>query len=209
MVIYNISTNGTTSQMIIEVINDSIYIEATSIAYVEGDLALNAKPGGIRNRFKAYFIGKKFFKPVYTGTGKIYTKPTNGVFHKFTLKENEELIVNNSAFVACRQSLNMIQMIKPSLMNFLSGAPIIYNLIQGSGNIVVKVPGTVKELQLVNGKFVAYANDVAAYSSTLKLTREPPGSGWLSIVHQLVHMYRGTGSVYFSPHPNKDSKPLT
>jgi uncharacterized protein (AIM24 family) len=206
MVIYNIKTNGSSSELIIEIINDAVSIESNAVAYVEGDLELDGNQGTVRDRIKAFFIGKKFFKPVYKGTGKIYTKPTLGNYHKFNVKDTDNLIINNNAFIACRQSIKLIPQFNPSLIKFLSGSPMVENLVKGTGSVVVRMSGPVEELQLTNGKFVAYSKDIAAYSASLKVTRESPGKGWLNIVQQLVRIYRGSGIVYFTPHPNKDSK---
>lgn len=209
MVIYNIQTNGTSNELVIEIINDSVYVEPSAIAYVVGDLELNASITNVSDLFKARLIGKKYFRPTFKGTGKIYLKPTLGTYHKFSLKDNEKLVITNNAFIACRDTLHMEPQIDPSFNKFLSGTPMVTNLISGHGNVVVLMPGEVIEAKLNNERFVAFNNDVAAYTDGIKVTRESASKkGGLSIAHRMVYVYRGTGSVYFAPHPNKGSKPL-
>lgn len=208
MVIYNIHTNGPSSQMVIELINDGVYVDANSIAYIEGDIKLDGSINDFMHKLKAHFIGKSYFKPILRGTGKIYLKATLGSYHKFNLKDDEELIVANNAFVACRTTIKLIPRLAISLNSFLSGTPMINNQVKGNGNVVVKIPGAVAEANLTNSKFTAHATDVAAYSPSLKVTREAAGSGWLSIAHKPVLVYRGNGTVYFIPHPNKGAKSL-
>lgn len=209
MVIYNIQTNGASNELVIEVFNDSVFVEPSAIAYVVGNLELDASIRSMGEVCKAYFVGKKYYRPVFKGTGKIYLKPTIGNYHKFSLKENEKLIIANNAFIACRDTINMQAQVDPSLSKFLSGTPLVTNLVSGNGNIVVQMPGEVIEAKLDNSKFVAFCHDVAAYTAGIQVTKEHASKkGGLSIAHKLVYVYRGTGSVYFAPHPNKGSKSL-
>jgi uncharacterized protein (AIM24 family) len=210
MVVYNIQTNGPSSQLVIEVINDGVYVEATAVAYIEGQLELDAAVGSVGDKVKAYFIGKKYFKPIFRGTGKIYLKPILGSYHKFSIKEADDLILTNNSFIACRETIRLMPQINFSLNKFLSGTPMINNWVKGNGNIVVAMPGAISEVKLENNKFVAFVSDVAAYTDGLRVTREHAGKGgWLAIAHQSVVIYRGTGIVYFAPHPNKGTKKPT
>jgi uncharacterized protein (AIM24 family) len=157
--------------------------------------------------FKSRFVGKKFYRPTLSGTGKIYLRPTLGNYHKFSLKDGEQLIITNNAFIACRDTLHMEAHIDPSLVIFLSGTPMVTTLISGTGNVVVQMPGEVIEAKLNNDKLIAFHNDVAAYTTGIKVTRETASKkGGMGIAQRLVYIYRGTGSVYFAPHPNKGTK---
>ncbi len=206
MVIYNIQSNGPSNQLVIELLNDSVFVEPSSVAYISGHVQLDASVKGFKNKFKAYFIGKKYFKPCFTGTGKIYLKATLGSYHKFSIKEDEKLIIGPNAFIACRDSIQLIPIVSASVANFLSGLPTISTLVRGVGNVVVHMPGPVVQTELKDDKFVAYSSDIAAYSQDLKVTREQAGKGWLSIASKMVQVYRGSGNLYFTPNPNKDSK---
>ncbi len=209
MIIYNIQTNGPSSELVIEVIKDGVYIEPNLIAYVLGDLTLDAKIRTVGNKFQSYFVGEKYYMPRLVGTGKIYLKPTIGMYHKFNIKDNESLIVNNKAFAACRETLQLKVQCFPSLAKFLSGSPMVNTEISGTGNLVIQMPGMVSEITLANDKFVAYSSDVAAYSTTIQVTRENASKqGGLAIAHKYVDVYRGTGNIYFTPHPNKDCRSL-
>lgn len=207
MVIYNIQKNGESSELVIEVINDSVFVEPSAIAYVVGNLELNASLRSLTDAFKARFVGRKYFRPTLSGTGKIYMKATLGSYHKFSLKNNEQLTITNNAFIACRDSLHMEPQIHPSLSKFLSGTPLVTNLISGNGNIVIQMPGEVVEAKLNNDKLMAFNHDVAAYTTGINVTRETASrKGGMSIAHRLIYVYRGTGSVFFTPHPNKGTK---
>lgn len=206
MILYNIQTNGSSNLLIIEVVNDTVSVEPSAVAYVTGDLALNAAGGGFGKRIKAAFIGKRYFKPTFTGTGKIYLNAIFGSYHQFTLQDNQELILAPGVFVACCDTISVVPDISESVVNFISGLPIVKTLIKGAGNVMIAMPGPMFEHDLNGDKFVAYGSDVIAYSSKITLTREFAGKGWLSIAKQMVQIYRGTGKMYFCPNPNKGSK---
>jgi len=206
MVIYNIQNNGDSSQLVIELMNDGVLIEPKAIAYVTGDLKLDSPKASWAAKLLAHFIGSGYFKPIYRGSGKIYLKATLGTYHKFSIKENEPLVIGPKAFIACRDIITVAPQIKLSLTKFFSGTPQISTVVNGSGNLVVLMPGPVVELKLQDEKFQAYSSNVAAYTLSLKVNREQAGSGWMSVVHNMIKVYRGTGSLYFTPHPNKDSK---
>lgn len=206
MVIYNIKTNGPSSSLVIELINDTVFVEPTAVAYVSGHIQLIASKGGVGTRCTAFFIGQNYFKPCYKGSGKIYIKSTIGTYHKFTIKEDNKLLIANDAFIACRDTITISPQLRPSFTKFISGAQMINTQVHGNGNVVVLMPGPVQEVKLTDDKFVAYNSDIAAYSSTLRVTRERAGKGWLNIARKMVKVYKGSGSIFFSPHPNKGTK---
>lgn len=206
MVIYNIQTNGLCSQLVIELINDTIFVEPNAVAYVSGNITLQADIAGWKNKLKAIFIGKHHFKPAFNGTGKVYLNATLGSYHKFTLKPQEELVIARKAFIACRSSVNIRPEIKTSFGDLISGSPIVKTIVSGTGNVMILMPGPVVEQELKNDKFVAYAHDVAAYDKQLHVYREFAGKGSLNIAHKMVQVYRGNGNLYFTPIPNKDAK---
>lgn len=206
MVIYNIQTNGACNQLVIELINDTVFVEPSAVAYVSGAVALVAELVGWKNKLKALFIGKNHFKPSFKGTGKIYLVATLGSYHKFTLKPQEELVITRKAFIACRNSVTIKPELKITLGDLLSGAPLVNTIVTGTGNVMILMPGPVVEHELKNDKFVAYAHDVAAYTKQLHVYREFAGKGGLNIAHKMVQVYRGTGNLFFTPIPNKDSK---
>lgn len=203
MVIYNVQTNGDSNLLIIELINDSVRIEASAIAYIVGDIKLLAQIKGLMNKIKAYLLGKSYFKPILQGTGKIYLHPSLGSYHKLNLSEGHKLYVNPQAFVACRNSIEVIPDINFSFKNFVSGTPMTNLSTQGIGSLMLLMPGPVEECVLQDGKFSAYTNNVAAFSADLKVTRETAGIGDLTIAQKLVKVFRGNGTIYFSPNINK------
>lgn len=206
MVNYDIQKNGASTQLVIELEKDSVYIDSSFIAYIIGDLKLEATDDPLSSKILAHFIGSQYFKPRISGSGKIYLKSTLGSYHIFNLKHHDSLVISPNVFICCHHEVKIDNNIKPTIDKFLSGTPMINSVVNGDGNVVALMPGPVIELKLNNDKFVAYNKDIAAYSSNLKITREPAGSGWLGVAQTMVKIYRGTGSIYFSPHPNKDSK---
>lgn len=206
MIIYNIQTNDACNQLVIELINDTVFVEPSAVAYVSGGVTLAADVVGWKNKFKALFIGKHHFKPSFQGTGKIYLVATLGSYHKFTIKPQEELVITQNTFIACRNSITLRHEINASFGSLISGAPIVNTIASGAGNLMILMPGPVVEHELKNDKFVAYAQDVAAYTKQLRVYREFAGKGGLNIAHKMVQVYRGTGNLFFTPIPNKDSK---
>jgi uncharacterized protein (AIM24 family) len=205
MVIYTVQSNGACNQLVIELINDAVLVDAQTVAYVTGNIDLEASDNTFGTKFKSYFIGASVFKPTFRGTGKIYLNATLGSYHKFSLKNNEELLINPKVFIACRNSIEVKPQLNFSLKNFLTGVPLLSMYFKGTGSIMVVMPGPVQECALKEDKFVAIASEVAAYNTTLKVSREIVGKNWLGD-QKMAKVYRGTGSVFFSPIPNKDSR---
>lgn len=205
MVVYTVQSNGECNQLVIELINDAVFIDAQTVAYVSGNIDMEASDNTFGTKLKSYFIGSSIFKPTFRGTGKIYLHATLGSYHKFSLKNNEELLINPKVFLVCRNSIEVTPQLNFSLKNFFTGVPLLNMLVKGTGSIMVVMPGPVQECVLKEDKFVAIATEVAAYNTALKLSREIIGKTWLS-EQKMAKVYRGTGSVFFSPIPNKDSR---
>lgn len=205
MVIYNVQSNGACNQLVIELINDSIYIDAESVAYVSGNINMDVSDEPFQVKCQAYFLGKSLFRPKFKGTGKIYMYATLGTYHKFALQNNEELYLNPKVFIACRDSIIIKPHLNISVKNFITGVPMKNLSVQGTGSVMVLMPGPVQECSLQDQKFVAIDKEIAAFSPTLEITREIVGKNWLS-EQKNAQVYRGTGHIFFSPIPNKDSK---
>lgn len=202
MVIYNVQSNGSCNQLIIELINDSIYIEPSMIAYVMGNINFESK-NQMPTNFNAMVSGQKYFKPKLQGTGKIFLHATLGTYHKFGLKDNEnELILGPNVFIACRESVQITPQVNISLANFLTGVPMVNMQAKGNGNVMILMTGPVQEIALKEEKFMCFGHEVAAYSPQLKVSREIIGRNWPS-GQKMARVFRGTGSVFFSPIPNK------
>lgn len=201
MVIYNVHSNDACSQLIIEVINDSVLVDVNLVEYVVGELRLHTLPpekGGL-----AYFwLGQRLCRPCYTGSGKIYLRATLGTYHKLNITEQQGLVINPRSFVACRTSVKIVPKFSFSLDNFWSGVPLVNYRAKGAGNLMILMPGPVISLPLENDKFVAYGQEIAAYSDGLVHFRERAGSGWNKVANRLVDCYRGSGEVFFCPIPN-------
>lgn len=208
MIIYNVQTNETVSQLVIELIDDSIYVEPNAISYILGTISFDEANNNFIEMLKTKVIGKKFIKPKLCGTGKIYLHATLGAYHKFTIEDNQELFISNSAFIACRDSVKLIPKIDISIKKFLSGTPIINMLAKGHGHVMVLMAGPVHEITLDDNKFMVFNENeqIAGYSTKLHLTRELSKISW-GIKQRMISVFRGTGNIYFTPIPNKDSKP--
>lgn len=203
MVIYNVQSNGSCNQLVIELINDTIYVDSNMVAYVSGNINLDSK-NEATNSLKSFWINKDCYKPKFQGTGKIFLHATLGSFYKFALKEGEEMIINPYAFVACRESITVTPKINFSLRRFLTGIPMVDLSVKGNGNVMSLMSGPVQEIQLKNEKFLAIGVEIAAYSPLLNVTRELVGKNWLS-GPKMARIFRGTGSIFFTPIPNKDA----
>ncbi len=149
--------------------------------------------------------GKQYYKPKFQGTGKIFLHATLGSYHKFALKDDEELFVNPNAFIVCRDSVKITPHSNFSLKNFLSGVPMINMMVKGTGSVMVLMPGPVQECALKEDKFIDFGTQVAGYSTQLRVTREVIGDNWPNSP-KMARVFRGTGSVFFCPIPNKGSR---
>ncbi len=205
MVTYTTQSNGATTALIIELVDDKAYVEANCIAYITGNITLDANPDGLKGKMRARVIGTNHYKPRLQGTGKIYLRSTLGCYQKLNLTTAHELVINNAAFVTCPDTIKLLPLVQPSVDKFLSGTPMITTVVQGNGTLILYSPGPLVEHNLKEDKFVAFANDVIAYEPQITVTREFAGNGWLNIAHKMVRVYRGSGKLYFCAIPNKGS----
>lgn len=205
MVIYNVLSNGPCNQLVIELINDSIYIDEQSVQYISGNINIDISEHPLSNKLKSYIFGKSIFKPKFRGTGKIYLNATLGSYHKFSLKDGEELYLHPKVFTVCRDSISITPKINLSLKNFLSGVPILHMFVKGNGSVMILMPGPIQEQILNDEKFLAIGHEIAAYSPQLKVTREIIGKTWLSDP-KMARVFRGKGKIFFCPIPNKDAR---
>lgn len=210
MIVYNIQTNGESSQLVIELINDSVYVEPDAVAYIVGKIDLVGKIKGIKDKLTSHLIGQRHYKPSYKGSGKIYLKASYGTFHKFNIKDQENIILQPEYFRACRSSVE----VKPKFTTgkFISGLPLLQTVVSGHGNMMAVFPGPIKEIKLENDVFTAFASDVVAYSSKLKVKKTSAGKSKntsMKCAGTQVTVFSGTGIIYFVPQRNKECRVIS
>ena len=204
MIVFNLQTNDSVNQVIVELSSDAVYLEARSPVYIRGLIEMNTKLQTFSRVVKSHFLKSCHFKPKYEGTGQIYLKSSFFSFYEVVLEKNESLLVEKNTFWAGSPSLVIQPYISKPVADFFSGTPFARTEIIGPGNVILRSPGPVEMMNLVNDRLIV-DGQVLAYSSTLKMTREKYGKISLSSMSQTdqtLNFYRGTGKIFFSPYPN-------
>lgn len=189
--------------------NSSAKLEAGALYYMQGDVEMTAKLGGVVGFGKKMFGGmatnETAIKPLYKGTGEIYTEPSFGHFALLTL-ENEEIIVDDGVFYACEGDVEVGVAAQKNVSSALLGNESLFQTkIKGSGLVALEIP--VPECELVK---VTLNNDVLKVDGNFALLRSGDISftvekstksiiGSAASGEGLLNVYKGTGEVWLAP----------
>lgn len=191
-------------------LNDSsAKLEAGALHYLKGNIEMTSKIGGLKG------LGKKMFnsavtkesvmKPLYSGTGEIYTEPTFGHFALIEL-DNEEIVVDDGLFYASEGDMEVGSAMQKNLSSALMGNESLFQTkIKGSGIVALEIPIPESEIIKINlnnetlkvdGNFALLRtgniNFTVEKSSKSLLASATSGEGFLNV-------FRGTGEVWIAP----------
>ncbi|MCO4783802.1 MAG: AIM24 family protein [Candidatus Cloacimonetes bacterium] len=189
----------------IEMQNEIIRVEAGAMRYYLGDIEMEStSTGGVGGFFKAALSGETFFKPTYKGTGKLVLEPSMHNFFELELN-NEEYILDQGAFWAAEDSIEISAHRNEAIMSMFSGEGWFQTSAKGTGTVIVRAPGPVEIIDMKDDKLVVDGSFAVARSSTLnysvaKSTKSILGS--MTSGEGIVNTIQGTGRVYIAPLPN-------
>lgn len=189
--------------------NSSAKLEAGALHYMKGDIEMTSKLGGLKG------IGKKMFnsaatketvmKPLYEGTGEIYTEPTFGHFALIEL-ENEEIIVDDGIYYASEGGIEVGSSMQKNLSSaFLGNEGLFQTKIKGTGIVALEIP--VPECELVkftlNNETLKVDGNIALLrSGNIKFTVEKSTKSLIGSATSgegFLNVFRGTGEVWVAP----------
>lgn len=195
-------------QLAVDISGGSAILEAGALQYLRGDISLEAtsSKGNLLSRaISAAGSGEGLYKTLYRGSGSIYTEPTQKHLLLGQI-EDDELIVDDGAFVAAAGNLSVGRHINQGLLNTLgSGEGHIQPKLSGSGLFCLQTPVHPDEFEVLDlrGETLKVdGNLVVAYTAGLQMTVERAASGLLGSARTgegFIQVYRGTGFLWLAP----------
>lgn len=189
--------------------NSSVKLEAGALHYMKGDIEMTSKMGGLKG------LGKKMFnsaltketvmKPLYEGTGEIYTEPTFGHFALIEL-ENEEIIVDDGIFYASEGNIEVGASMQKNMSSALLGNEGLFQTkIKGSGIVALEIP--VPECEIVkftlNNETLKVDGNIALLrTGNVQFTVEKSTKSLIGSAASgegFLNVFRGTGEVWVAP----------
>ncbi|MFC6591790.1 AIM24 family protein [Deinococcus lacus] len=182
--------------------------------WLRGDIEMQAALGGnaggglgglLRSAVSAAATGEGMFKTVYRGSGTIYTEPSR-MYYLLGEIEEDHLIVDDGAFVACAGSLTVGAHLNQGIAAALgSGEGRVQPKLSGSGIFCLQTPVHPDEYQILElrGETLKVdGNLVVAYTGGLQFSVERSSRSLLGASQTgegYVQTYRGSGVVWLAP----------
>ncbi|TDE86561.1 AIM24 family protein [Deinococcus sp. S9] len=201
-------------QLALQLSGGNAVLEPGALQYLRGEIELQASASGgaggglgglLRGAVTAAATGESLFKTVYHGRGVIYTEPTRLHLLLGALQE-EELIVDDGAFVACAGNITVGRHVNRGLAAMLgSGEGRVQPKLSGTGVFALQSPVHPSEFQILElrGETLKVdGNLVLAYTNGLTFSVEKSTRGLLASGRSgegYVQVYRGTGRVWLAP----------
>ncbi len=184
--------------------NESVRTEAGAMRYYQGPISMQSKMPTIGGFIKSKLSGEKIFRPVYSGSGKLVLEPS---FEHFFMLElhNETYVLDRGAYWASDETVQADIKVNKFSTSILSGEGIIQTAVSGTGTVIVRAPGPVEIVDLVDDQLVVDGNFAVARSASLDFTVQQSTRSLLGTVTSgevLVNVLQGTGRVYLAPIPN-------
>jgi len=115
--------------------------------------------------------------------------------------ENETLIAQGGAFVACESSIDVDSGFQ-GFKNLLSGESLFWLRLQGSGQVLLSSFGAIYPIE-VDGEYIVDTGHIVAFNETLDFSLTKAGKSWVSSFlggEGLVCKFRGRGTVWCQSH---------
>lgn len=184
--------------------NESVRTEAGAMRYYQGPIEMQSKLPSVGGFIKSKLSGEKIFRPVYAGTGKLVLEPSFQNFFELEL-DDETYVLDRGAYWASDMSVQADIKVNKLSTSVLSGEGIIQTAVSGSGTVIVRAPGPVEIIDLVNDRLVVDGSFAVARSASLDFSVQQSTRslfGTMTSGEILVNVLQGTGRVYLSPIPN-------
>ena len=186
--------------------NETFRTEAGAMYYMRGNITMESKAPSVGGFLKAAVTGESVFRPTYSGTGELYLEPTRDELYCMNLNGGVDStwILENGSYYASEMGVEVDVHREKALSAFKSGEGLVdfQTKISGTGNVLVKAPGPVEEIQLNNDKLVVDGTFAFARTATLRYSCERATKSILGSATSgegMVRVYQGTGTVLMSP----------
>jgi len=186
--------------------NETVRTESGAMRYMQGNIDMESQAPSVGGFLKSFVTGESVFKPTYKGTGRLVLEHSFKNYQLVELKPGESLVLDQGAYWASDITVDVSAYKNTAVSAFFSGEGWFQTLVKGPGKVVFCAPGPVEVIEMKNDKLVVDGSFAVARSSTLnfevaKATKSILGS--LTSGEGLVNTFRGTGTVYLSPVPNR------
>ena len=184
--------------------NETLVVEAGLMHYYQGDIQVENPMPPAGKFFKSKLSGERAFRPRYHGTGKVVLEPI--LYDYFALELHDETyIIDKGSFCAADSEINVDIAINKAMTGLLSGEGMVQTLVEGTGTVIMSVPGPVEKIHLNNETLVIDGSFMVARTQSLNfITRKATKSiiGSMTSGEGWVNELQGTGTVLISPIPN-------
>lgn len=144
-------------------------------------------------------------KPLYTGVGEVFIEPSHGYYLLIDISDHNDIVLSDRLFVACEDTVKMNVVPVRSISGATLGDDGIFHLcLSGEGVALLESPVSMHDLirvDLQNEELKVEGHHVLMWSNSINYTIERSSKTLLgsTITGQgLLHVYRGTGSVWMS-----------
>lgn len=185
--------------------NETIRAEAGAMHYMRGQVELESKMPSAGSFLKSMVTQETIFKPTYSGVGEIYFGPP--IFGEYTILnlQNEEWILDKSAYVCSDNTVEVGSFRNKAVAGFMSGEGFFQTRASGTGKLVIQSQGPLEIIDLVNDKLVVDGNFAVAREARLQFSVKRASKsilGSMTSGEGLVNVIEGTGRVYLAPVAN-------
>ena len=186
MATFEVQSTEYTRWLKVSLENDSVRTERGALNRMVGSIVMDVPWPSLRAVWVSLFSDESLLRPRFRGTGSVFLDSTLGGFHLFTVKPEEDWILDTRSFWA--------------------GEGFLWykTALRGQGLVALAVNGPVEEVVLDHGKLVVDGPFVVARTSGISLRLQRPTrsllSYWMS-GQERSWVYEGTGRLFICPVP--------
>jgi uncharacterized protein (AIM24 family) len=184
--------------------NEQIRAEAGALHYMQGAIEIETQMPSAGGFLKSLVTHETVFKPTYKGTGTVFFGPP--IFGEYMILplNGDAWVLDRGAYV-CSDIGVTVSAFRNKAITGLLGEGIFQTKVEGNGQVVIKAPGPLHAVDLVNDRLSVDGNFAVARQAHLnyelrKATKSIMGS--LASGEGLISVIEGSGRVYIAPVPN-------
>lgn len=185
--------------------SSAVTLEAGQLRYMFGQIEMSADGPSLGGLAKSFLTKEKAVRPVYSGTGEIYTEPTFGELNIMELRPGETWVLDKGAYVASDQGIAIDMQTNPAFRGMFGGEGWFQTQVSGHGKVIYWSPGVVERVEIQGQTLTVDGSFAVARTASLEYRVEKAAKGllksWMS-GEGLVSTFRGYGAVMLAPVPN-------
>ena len=185
--------------------NEKVRTESGAMRYYQGPIDMVSKLPSVGGFIKSRLSGEKVIRPEYAGKGKLVLEPSFSHFFELELYD-ETYVLDRGAYWASDESIKADIKVNKFSTSILSGEGIVQTAVSGTGSVIVRAPGPVEVIDLMNDRLVVDGSFAVARSASLDFSIQKSTKSLLGTVTSgevLVNVLQGTGRVYLAPIPSQ------